>query len=222
MSVISLMIIAERINSTLAKGLLPGLWLFALFCLTPVVAEEDGAVVLVFGDSLSAAYRMNEEQGWVALLQAQIDEQALPHRIVNGSVSGETTAGGLARLPAMLDAHNPDIVVLELGGNDGLRGLPVPSIQQNLERMIELARDSGAEVLLVGMQIPPNYGPRYTEPFHAQYQDLADTYQLTLIPFLLDGIAEDAALMQDDGVHPTAEAQPLIVDIVWPVLQSML
>lgn len=222
MSVISLMIIAGRINSTLQKGLLPGLWLFAVLCLTPAVAEEDGAVVLVFGDSLSAAYRMNEEQGWVALLQAQIDEQDLSHRIVNGSVSGETTAGGLARLPAMLDAHNPDVVVLELGGNDGLRGLPVPSIQQNLERMIQLARDSGAEVLLVGMQIPPNYGPRYTGPFHAQYQELADRYQLTLIPFLLDGIAEDTSLMQDDGVHPTAEAQPLIVNIVWPVLQNML
>jgi acyl-CoA thioesterase-1 len=142
--------------------------------------------------------------------------------VVNGSVSGETTAGGLARLPAMLASTSPDIVILELGGNDGLRGLPVPTIRENLVQMIELSQGAGARVLLSGIQIPPNYGPRYTGPFYAQYTELAQQYGLALIPFLLDGIAENAEFMQDDGIHPTAEAQPLIVEIVWPLLSQLM
>lgn len=197
------------------------LWLL-LSVASAVHAENDDGVLLVFGDSLSAAYRMDEDDGWVALLQQRLDDQAIPLQVVNGSVSGETTAGGLARLPAMLDARQPDIVILELGGNDGLRGLPVTSIRQNLERMIQLSQQAGAKVILAGIQIPPNYGPRYTGPFYALYEELANEYDLVLIPFLLDGIAEDPALMQDDGIHPTAEAQPMIVDIVWPVLQGLL
>lgn len=197
------------------------LWLLVSVA-TAVHAESDDGGLLVFGDSLSAAYRMNEEDGWVALLQQRLDDQAVPLQVVNGSVSGETTAGGLARLPAMLDARQPDIVILELGGNDGLRGLPVTSIRQNLERMIQMSQQAGAQVILAGIQIPPNYGPRYTRPFYALYEELANEYDLVLIPFLLDGIAEDPALMQDDGIHPTAEAQPMIVDIVWPVLQGLL
>lgn len=185
-------------------------------------AESDEGVLLVFGDSLSAAYRMDEQDGWVALLQQRLHDEAIPLQVVNGSVSGETTAGGLARLPAMLDAHQPDIVILELGGNDGLRGLPVASIRDNLERMIQMSQQAGADVILTGIQIPPNYGPRYTGPFYAQYEELATEYGLVRIPFLLDGIAEDPALMQDDGIHPTAAAQPMIVDIVWPVLQGVL
>lgn len=205
----------------------PGSLRSILLCLLVSVAtvgsaEEDGGVLLVFGDSLSAAYRMDQQDGWVALLQQRLDEQDLSIQVVNGSVSGETTAGGLARLPAMLEAHQPDIVILELGGNDGLRGLPVTSIRQNLERMIQMSQQTGAEVILAGIQIPPNYGPRYTGPFYAQYEELANQYDLVLIPFLLDGIAEQPALMQDDGIHPTAEAQPMIVDIVWPVLQDLL
>lgn len=185
-------------------------------------ADADDKVLLVFGDSLSAAYRMDERDGWVALLQQRLHDEARPWQVINGSVSGETTAGGLSRLPAMLNAHTPDIVVLELGGNDGLRGLPVPSIRQNLERMIQISQQAGAQVILAGIQIPPNYGPRYTGPFYAQYEELADQYGLVLIPFLLDGIAENAALMQDDGIHPTAAAQPMIVDIVWPALLPLL
>ncbi|MBC52342.1 MAG: arylesterase [Gammaproteobacteria bacterium] len=187
-----------------------------------ISAEAEDGTLLVFGDSLSAAYRMDERDGWVALLQNRLDAQAIALQVVNGSVSGETTAGGLARLPAMLDAHQPDIVILELGGNDGLRGLPVSSIRQNLERMIQMSQQAGAEVILAGIQIPPNYGPRYTGPFYAQYEELANQYDVVLIPFLLDGIAEHPALMQDDGIHPTAEAQPMIVEIVWPVLQRLL
>ena len=186
-------------------------------------SEQSSSVILVWGDSLSASYRMDEQQGWVALLQEKLSaEGRLDWRVVNGSVSGETTAGGLARLPAMLASTSPDIVILELGGNDGLRGLPVPTIRENLAQMIKLSQDAGARVLLSGIQIPPNYGPRYTGPFYAQYTELAEQYGLPLIPFLLDGIAENAELMQDDGIHPTAEAQPLIVEIVWPVLHPLM
>lgn len=185
-------------------------------------AQAGQGVILVWGDSLSAAYRMQEEQGWVALLQARLQAEGKQWDVVNGSVSGETTDGGLARLPAMLASTEPDIVILELGGNDGLRGLPVRNIRSNLTRMIELSQQAGARVLLAGIQIPPNYGPRYTEPFYAQYTELAAQYDLALIPFLLDGIADNSALMQDDGIHPTAGAQPLIVDIVWPLLMTLI
>lgn len=202
--------------------LLCALLLLALLAVPLAHADAAQQRILVFGDSLSAAYRIPEESGWVALLQRQLTEDGLAHQVINASVSGETTAGGLARLPAMLETHRPDIVILELGGNDGLRGLPVSSIRQNLEQMIGLAQDSGASVLLVGIQIPPNYGPRYTTPFYQQYQELADNHNLPLIPFLLEGIADNSALMQDDGIHPTAEAQPMIVDIVWPMLKEML
>jgi len=205
-------------------GSLMWLVLMLLALATPPISAESTkpAVVLVFGDSLSAAYRMDEAEGWVALLQERLNEHGKNIRVVNGSVSGETTAGGLARLPALLRSSNPDVVILELGGNDGLRGLPVPAMRSNLREMILMSRDAGAQVLLAGIQIPPNYGPRYTVPFYAQYRELADEFDLPLIPFLLDGIAEDSRLMQDDGIHPTAEAQPMIVDIVWPVLLPML
>ena len=190
---------------------------------SPSASEQSSSVILVWGDSLSASYRMDEQQGWVALLQERLMAEGLHDwHVVNGSVSGETTAGGLARLPAMLASTSPDIVILELGGNDGLRGLPVPTIRENLVQMIELSQGAGARVLLSGIQIPPNYGPRYTGPFYAQYTELAQQYGLALIPFLLDGIAENAELMQDDGIHPTAEAQPLIVEIVWPLLSQLM
>lgn len=198
--------------------------LLVVFCAPSTSAsEQPSPVILVWGDSLSASYGMDEHQGWVALLQEKLTAEGLHGwRVINGSVSGETTAGGLARLPAMLASTNPDIVILELGGNDGLRGLPVPTIRENLAQMIELSQGAGARVLLSGIQIPPNYGPRYTGPFYAQYTELAQQYGLALIPFLLDGIAEDAEFMQDDGIHPTAEAQPLIVEIVWPVLNQLM
>lgn len=204
------------------RSIVLGMFLLGLGVCASASAESDDGMLLVFGDSLSAAYRMDERDGWVALLQQRLQHDAIPLRVINGSVSGETTAGGLSRLPAMLDAHEPDIVILELGGNDGLRGLPVSSIRQNLERMIQLSQQAGAQVILAGIQIPPNYGPRYTTPFYAQYDKLADEYGLILIPFLLEGIADNPALMQNDGIHPTAKAQPMIVDIVWPVLQPLL
>ncbi|MEX1196769.1 MAG: arylesterase [Pseudohongiellaceae bacterium] len=197
-----------------------------LLFVTPAVNASEGGpetgTLLVMGDSISAAYGMSSEQGWVSLLSQRIDKKGLPWSVTNASVSGETTGGGLARLPRLLDTHRPQLIILQLGGNDGLRGLPVPSIRDNLQAMIELSLDSGADVLLAGIRIPPNYGPRYTEPFFAQYRDLADEYDLTLLPFLLDGIADNRELMQSDGIHPTAEAQPMILDNVWPVLMDML
>jgi acyl-CoA thioesterase-1 len=212
-----------RIRMSWALSIALALFLAVFSASSTSASEQSSSVILVWGDSLSASYRMDEQQGWVALLQEKLSaEGRLDWRVVNGSVSGETTAGGLARLPAMLASTSPDIVILELGGNDGLRGLPVPTIRENLAQMIKLSQDAGARVLLSGIQIPPNYGPRYTGPFYAQYTELAEQYGLPLIPFLLDGIAENAELMQDDGIHPTAEAQPLIVEIVWPVLNPLM
>jgi acyl-CoA thioesterase-1 len=212
-----------RIRMSWALSIALALFLAVFSASSTSASERSSSVILVWGDSLSASYRMDEQQGWVALLQEKLSaEGRLDWRVVNGSVSGETTAGGLARLPAMLASTSPDIVILELGGNDGLRGLPVPTIRENLAQMIKLSQDAGARVLLSGIQIPPNYGPRYTGPFYAQYTELAEQYGLALIPFLLDGIAENAELMQDDGIHPTAEAQPLIVEIVWPVLNQLM
>lgn len=184
------------------------------------VAQQG--TLLVFGDSLSAAYRMEESDGWVALLAEKVAEEGLPFRVVNASVSGETTTGGLARLPAVLESHRPDIVVLELGGNDGLRGIPVRNIRDNLEQMLDLIEASGATAVLAGIQIPPNYGPRYTEPFTQQFHELAEERSLALIPFLIDGIPQNPDLMQDDGIHPRAEAQPIVLENVWPVLEEVL
>lgn len=193
--------------------------------LPPLLAlgnDHEDVTLLVFGDSLSAAYGIDEDAGWVNLLADRLAAENWPVQVVNGSVSGETTTGGLARLPAMLDSYAPHLVILELGGNDGLRGLPVPLIQQNLAAMVDLAQARGARVLLAGIQIPPNYGPRYTEPFFAQFAELAADKNLPLVPFLIDGIPQQPELMQRDGIHPTAEAQEMIVDNVWPVLEPML
>lgn len=185
-------------------------------------AENDKVTLMVFGDSLSAAYGIDEEAGWVNLLANKLTNENWPVSVVNGSVSGETTTGGLARLPAMLDSYEPDLVILELGGNDGLRGLPVAVMRDNLQAMIELIQARNAEVLLAGIQIPPNYGPRYTEPFFAQFAELASANDLALVPFLIDGIPQQPELMQRDGIHPKAEAQSMIVDNVWPVLAPLL
>lgn len=198
--------------------------LVGIALLIPVQGSAATAsfTLMVFGDSLSANYGIEESQGWVTLLQNRLREAALPVEVINGSVSGETTTGGMARLPAMLDTYQPDLIILELGGNDGLRGLPAPLIRQNLAEMIDMAVARGARVVLTGIQIPPNYGPRYTEPFFAQYAELADEKGLALVPFLIDGIPQQPELMQDDGIHPTAEAQGMILENVWQVLEPLL
>src|SRR5580692_9451965 len=186
-------------------------------------AHADAPVILVFGDSISAGYGLPRvEQGWVALLQAKLMKEGYGYEVVNASVSGETTAGGLARLPRALGLHHPAVVVLELGGNDGLRALPIEQMRANLSRMIDLAKDAGAKILLLGMRIPPNYGREYTEQFSAVYADLARDKHVPLVPFLLRDVALRPDLMQADGVHPVEAAQPLLLANVWPTLEPLL
>jgi len=182
----------------------------------------SAGTILVFGDSLSAAYGIRQEQGWVALLAQRLHAQGYGYQVVNASVSGETTSGGLERLPRALRLHTPDIVVLELGGNDGLRGLPANAMHENLARMVQLSRAAGARVLLVGIRIPPNYGPRYTEEFGGVFPELAKQYHLPLVPFLLEKVALDPALMQEDGMHPNPAGEPPVLDTLWPYLKPLL
>jgi acyl-CoA thioesterase-1 len=185
-------------------------------------ARSESPTILVLGDSLSAAYGIRLEQGWVALLQGRLKAKGYGHRVVNASASGETTGGALARLPRALERHRPAIVILELGGNDGLRGLPLSEVRGNFEALIRLSRGAGAKVLLVGMRIPPNYGPAYTRGFHELYEELARQHRLPFVPFFLDGIALDDSLMLEDGLHPNATAQPRLLDQVWPQLAPLL
>lgn len=178
--------------------------------------------VLIVGDSISAAFGLDTRAGWVALLEKRLAQQGFDDKVVNASITGDTSANGLARLPAQLAAHKPDLVLLELGGNDGLRGMPVAQLQQNLATMIDLSRKAGAEVLLLGMQLPPNYGARYTKAFAQVYQTLADEKKVALVPFLLEGVGGVPTLMQADGVHPTAGAQGKLLENVWPTLKPLL
>ena len=178
--------------------------------------------ILVFGDSLSAAYGIRPEQGWVPLLVQRLHSQGYGYQVVNASVSGETSSGGLERLPRALQLHAPEIVILELGANDGLRGLPVSALHENLARMVQLAQAGGARVLLLGIRIPPNYGPRYTEEFARVFPGVAQQYHLPLVPFLLDKVALNPALMQEDGLHPNAAGEPLVLDTLWPYLKPLL
>lgn len=188
-----------------------------------VPARAETPVILVFGDSISAGYGLARvEQGWVALLQTRLRTQEYGYQVVNASVSGETTAGGLARLPRALTLHKPQIVILELGGNDGLRALPLAQMRANLVRMVELATAAGAKVLLLGMRIPPNYGPDYTEQFRLAYSDLARDQKLPLVPFLLNNIALNPSLIQADGIHPNALGQPPLLADVWQMLKPLL
>jgi acyl-CoA thioesterase I len=193
---------------------------------TDAAQTKDATVqtLLVLGDSLSAAYGIPRASGWVALLQQKLaGEQKLTSvNVVNASISGETTDGGLARLPGLLQQHNPAIVVIELGANDGLRGFQIQRLRSNLEQLIQISQNSGAKVLLAGIKIPPNYGLRYTSDFYESYTLLAAQYKIPLVPFLLSGVATHPELMQADGLHPRAEAQQKILDNVWPYLQKLL
>lgn len=176
----------------------------------------------MLGDSLSAAYGIRVEQGWVALLQARLRAKGYGHRVVNASSSGETTGGALARLPRALQTHKPAIVIVELGGNDGLRGLPVADVRANLESIIDLSQQAGARILLAGIRIPPNYGPAYTRDFDRMYADLARRHALPFVPFLMADVALDDGLMQEDGIHPNAAAQPRLLEAIWKPLEPML
>ena len=178
--------------------------------------------ILVFGDSLSAAYGIRPEQGWVALLTQRLQAQGYGYEVVNASVSGETSVGGLQRLPRALQIHQPGMVILEVGANDGLRGLPVAAAKDNLTKMVQLSQAAGAHVLLVGIRIPPNYGPRYTTEFADMYPEIAKQYHLPLVPFLLEKVALDPSLMQEDGMHPNARGEPLVLDTLWRGLEPLL
>lgn len=198
------------------------LQLLLLLIMPAVPVHALGGVILVLGDSVSSAYGIDVKSGWVQLMQKRLDEQNANFRVVNASISGDTTKGGAARLPAALEKHAPDVVVVELGGNDGLRGMQLSETRANLERIIVAAKKSGARVLLLGMRLPPNYGPAYTDAFHAIYEELADRYQVARVPFLFEGIGGVEGMMQADGIHPRAEAQPLMLENVWPYLQPLL
>ncbi len=178
--------------------------------------------MLVLGDSLSAAYGMPVEQGWVALLEQRLQDLRPGIRLENASISGETTSGGLARLPALLERHQPDLVILELGANDGLRGTPLSVLERNLEALVTRSQAAGAQVLLLGMRLPPNYGQRYADAFARTFVTVAERYQLAAHPFFLDGVGGNPALTQADGLHPNREAQPRLLENVWPLISRWL
>lgn len=201
--------------------------LVAVLALCGVGGFAQGApaaprTIVVLGDSLSAGYGVPPAQGWVALLQGRLKREGYEYRVVNASASGETTGGALARLPRALDLHKPAVVVVELGGNDGLRGLPISDVRRNLDSILRLSQQAGARILLVGMRIPPNYGPAYTAAFHDLYGEVAARHEAPLVPFFLQKVALDESLMQDDGIHPNAKAQPILLDTLWPMLKPLL
>jgi acyl-CoA thioesterase-1 len=198
------------------------LLLLAALLLPTAVLAGDRPVILVLGDSLSAGYGLPAESGWVWLLEERIAERGYPHRVVNASVSGDTTAGGLSRLPLLLARHQPAVLVIELGANDGLRGLALEEIETNLSRLVQLGRKAGARVLLVGTRLPPNYGAAYAGRFQGVYAAVSEREHVALVPRLLAGVGEDWSLMQPDGLHPTAQAQPRLLDNVWPALESLI
>lgn len=191
-----------------------------LLCGRAVIAGPQH--ILVFGDSLSAEYGLPRGSGWVTHIEKRLAERDQAYQIRNASISGDTTTGGLQRLPQVLKEFPADVVILQLGANDGLRGLPVPAMQENLREMIRLSQAQGAEVLLVGQHIPPNYGQRYAREFHASFELVAKETNTALVPFMLEGFAQDSSMFQPDGLHPTAEAQALIAETIWKGLEPLL
>ena len=200
----------------------------ALICLLGLapssLVHAAGApdTILVLGDSLSAGYGVKVDATWVALLNQRLAKQGYGYRVVNASISGETTAGARSRLPRALELHKPKVVIVELGGNDGLRGLPLKQVRGNFENLIETSQAAQAKVVLVGMRMPPNYGAEYANSFHALYAELAKKYDVPVVDFFLDGVALDDTLMQTDGIHPNATAQPKLLDNLWPALSKVL
>jgi acyl-CoA thioesterase-1 len=193
-----------------------------LFLTAIPVGAEEAPTVLVFGDSLSAGFGIDVDQSWPTLLQSRLQDQGYEHRVVNASISGETTEGGAARIPSTLERFRPSVVILELGGNDGLRGFPPERMRGNLRTIIQTSKDSGAAVVLLGIRIPSNYGSRYTTAFETIFRELADELDVPWIEFFMDGIAMNEELMQEDGIHPNAEAQPILLDNAWPIIREAL
>ncbi len=195
-------------------------WLFTLLVVPAALAS--GGTILVLGDSLSAAYGLPRQAGWVTLLEERLGERKFNHRVVNASISGETSAGGASRIDGLLHQHRPAVLILALGANDGLRGLPAAHLHSNLETMIRVARQRNAKVLLVGMRMPPNFGPAYTREFTAVYADLARRHRTAFVPFMLEGFADRPEYFLADGIHPNAAAQPLILEQIWTALAPLL
>ena len=190
-------------------------------CVMPTLVSAK--TILIVGDSLSAGYGIEAKQGWVNLLQQRLDQQyPKQHKVVNASVSGETTSGALARLPKLLQTYNPEVVVIELGGNDGLRGQPPQMIQKNLAQLVQLSQKQKATVLLFGMKIPPNYGTAYSKAFENNYKIVSQQYKVKLLPFFLDGVAGNKTLIQNDQIHPTAKAQPIMLNLAYPYIKGAL
>ena len=208
-------------NSTtnIVKQILLGVMLALIFAKSAYSAPK---IVLVLGDSLSAEYGLARGTGWVALLEKRLAAEKIAATVINASISGDTSSGGAARLDALLAQHHPNIVIIELGGNDGLRGLPIEPTTQNFATMIKKSQQAKAKVVLVGMQIPPNYGRTYTEQFSAMYPTLAKQTKSVLVPFLLEGVADQPTLFQADNIHPKAAAHPRMLDNVWPYLKPLL
>lgn len=190
--------------------------------LNSVSAHAESPTVLIFGDSLSAGYGIEVDQSWAALLQQRLEQQGYEHTVVNASISGETTEGGATRIAAALQNFAPELIILELGGNDGLRGFPAKRMQANLETIVERAKSSGAEVILLGIRIPTNYGPRYSAQFEAVFRDVSEKHSIQWIEFFMDGIALNDDLLQDDRIHPNAAAQPILLDNAWPIINAAL
>lgn len=197
-------------------------FLLGLTLLSASAAYAENKTILVFGDSLSAAYGIQQSQGWVSLLQQKLDAKSIPYQVVNASVSGETTSGGLSRFAATLERTKPAIVLIELGANDGLRGLRMKAMKKNLQAMITQAKAIHAKVLLIGMRIPPNYGIRYTKSFANTYESLSKDNNIPLVPFMMKDVSENSELMQADRLHPNAKGQPVILDNIWPTLSLLL
>lgn len=198
-------------------------WLMGGCLALLLIAQQAAAqTLLVVGDSISAGLGLDTSQGWVSLLDKRLKEQGFDYKVVNASISGDTSAGGLARLPALLSEQKPKLVVIELGGNDGLRGMAPAQLQQNLSGMVEQSRKAGAQVLLLGMKLPPNYGQRYTDAFSRVFEAVAQEQKIVLVPFFLDGVGGVPGMMQADGIHPAVAAQPKLLDNLWPALKPLL
>jgi len=203
--------------------MLKRIWLTRLASLLwlPLAAWAGGTIV-VYGDSLSAAYGLAQDAGWASLLQARLKQARMDYTVTNVSISGETTSGGAARIAATLEAHKPRVIIVELGANDGLRGLPPKQMRANLAQIVTASKRASARVLLVGMQMPPNYGESYTRAFAQVYPDLARQYRTALVPFLLQGMEQRRELFQSDNMHPTAAAQPILMENIWKALSPLL
>lgn len=197
-------------------------WLSGTLALMFWAQGAVAGTLLVVGDSISAAFGLDSRVGWVALLEKRLEEEGFEYSVINASISGDTSAGGAARLSALIAEHQPELVIIELGGNDGLRGQPPAQLQQNLASMVDRSKSAGAQVLLLGMRLPPNYGARYTTAFAQVFADLAEQKKVPLVPFFLEGVGGVPGMMQADGIHPTESAQAVLLDNVWPTLKPML